>query len=176
MQLKEFLAERSEAGSQTVNMLDAFMRLTLECIGRAGFGYAFDNFSGEGDHPYLSALKDFASASFPFEINCADRFGRPTYANVLPDGALGVGIGTHHLPVWVLRGGLRLLSFLRPSLIDILKNVATINRELARIWEEKNRLFANGDVVTVKQLKEDTDLLSVCCAYLLSLRVRLRAC
>ena len=59
-QLKEFLAERAEAGDESVNMLDAFMRLTLECIGRAGFGYAFNNFSGEKDHPYLGALKDFA--------------------------------------------------------------------------------------------------------------------
>ena len=61
-QLKEFLAEPTEAGhdSESVNMLDAFMRLTLECIGRAGFGYVFNNFSGEKDHPYLGALKDFA--------------------------------------------------------------------------------------------------------------------
>ena len=41
-QLKEFLAERAEAGDESVNMLDAFMRLTLECIERAGFGYAFN--------------------------------------------------------------------------------------------------------------------------------------
>ena len=59
-QLKVSLAERAEAGYGSVNMLDAFMRLTLECIGRAGFGYAFNNFSGEKDHPYLGALKDFA--------------------------------------------------------------------------------------------------------------------
>ncbi|VDC01004.1 unnamed protein product [Peniophora sp. CBMAI 1063] len=146
IQLKEFLAERAEAGYESVNMLDAFMRLTLECIGRAGFGYAFNNLTGEEDHPYLGALKDFA----------------PTYANVLPDGALGIGISTHHLPIWVLRAGLRLFSFVRPSLIDILKNVETINTELTRIWKEKNRLFAKGDEATVKQLQEDTDLLSVC--------------
>ncbi|KZV62980.1 cytochrome P450 [Peniophora sp. CONT] len=146
IQLKEFLAERAEAGCDSVNMLDAFLRLTLECIGKAGFGYNFNNFTGEIDHPYLGALKDFA----------------PTYANVLPSGALGIGIGTHHLPLWVLNGGLRLFSLLRPSLADILENVATINRELTRIWEEKNRLFAKGDEATVKQLQQDTDLLSVC--------------
>ena len=59
-QLKEFLAERAEAGDESVNMLDAFMRLTLECIGRAGFWICAQQLSGEKDHPYLGALKDFA--------------------------------------------------------------------------------------------------------------------
>ena len=91
---------------------------------------------------------------------------------MLPDGALGIGIGTHHLPTCFLRAGLRVFSYFRPSLIDILENVATINTELSRIWEEKNRMYASGDEATAKQLQEDADLLSVCCTQIPTLSSR----
>ena len=82
---------------------------------------------------------------------------------MLPDGALGVGVGTSYVPVFVLNAALRFFSLFRPSLVDILDNIATINRELERVGEKKNELFAQGDEATVRQLQEDTDLISVCC-------------
>ena len=66
------------------------------------------------------------------------------YANVSPDGALDISIGTHHLPTCFLRAGLCIFSDSRPSLIDILENITTANTELSRVWEEKTRLYAIG--------------------------------